>query len=128
MALQFELSPRSLIGLYSDGQARPVTWESGPPPRIDGYVVGLTASNPGAAPRHAGERHPDADEVLFLISGQIDVVIEDETGAETVSGVAAGQGIVIPRGAWHRIVTREPSQLLHITPGPQGEWRPVARD
>jgi hypothetical protein len=26
---------------------------------------------------------------------------------------------------WHRVLVREPGQLLHITPGPKGEWQPV---
>jgi mannose-6-phosphate isomerase-like protein (cupin superfamily) len=67
--------------------------------------------------------HPDADEVLFLISGRIDVVLEEDD-AETVVEVKPGQALVVPKGVWHRVLLREPSQLLHITPGPGGEWRP----
>jgi hypothetical protein len=32
---------------------------------------------------------------------------------------------VVPRGVWHRVLLVEPSQLLHITPGPGGEHRPL---
>ena len=124
MPLQFELG-RFLVGLQRNGEARRIDWESGPPPRIDGYVVGLSATEPGSPPRHNGERHPDADEVLFLISGLIDVVVEGEDGVAETTTVTPDQAFVVPRGLWHRIITREPSRLLHITPGPGAEWRPV---
>ncbi len=113
---------RSLLGLKRDGTASLVPWESGPPPRVDGFLVGaplLTRNAP-----HGGEMHPDADEVLFLISGHVDVILEENSG-ETVVEVTPGQAFVVPRGVWHRVRLREPSQMLHITPGPRGEWRPL---
>jgi len=112
----------SLLGLKRDGRASLVPWKSGPPLRIDGFVIG-TPFMTSPAP-HGGEMHPDADEVLFLISGRIDVVLEDG-GADTVVEVCPGEAMVVPKGVWHRVVPRERSQLLHITPGPRGEWRPV---
>jgi hypothetical protein len=67
---------QSLLGLYRNGQTHLVAWESGPPPRIDGYVIG-TPVMARSAP-HNGEMHPDGDEVLFLISGRLDVVLEED--------------------------------------------------
>ena len=67
---------QSLLGLYRNGQTHLVAWESGPPPRIDGYVIG-TPVMARPAP-HNGEMHPDGDEVLFLISGRLDVVLEED--------------------------------------------------
>ena len=81
MPVQFELSLRSLIGLHRDGKAKQIAWESRPPPRIDGYTVGLNASDPSSQLRHGGERHPDADEVLFLLSGRLEVHLEAEDGS-----------------------------------------------
>jgi len=123
MARTLDLS-RSLLGLKRDGKASLVPWESGPPPRVDGFLIGAPFMTRDAP--HGGEMHPDADEVLFLISGRIDVVLEED-GAETVVEVSPGQAVVVPRGVWHRVLLREPSQLLHITPGPGGEWRPPRR-
>jgi hypothetical protein len=51
----------------------------------------------------------------------------EEDGAERVYPVRAREGIVVPKGTWHRVVTREPGELLHITPGPRGEWRPASK-
>jgi mannose-6-phosphate isomerase-like protein (cupin superfamily) len=124
MAKKFDLS-HSLIGLYRHGQADLVAWESGPPPRIDGYVIGAPIMTRPAP--HGGEMHPDGDEVLFLISGRIDVLLEEDGGEDAVE-MTPGQTVVVPKGVWHRVLPREPSQLLHITPGPRGEWRPVRRD
>jgi mannose-6-phosphate isomerase-like protein (cupin superfamily) len=121
MAKTLDLS-HSLLGLYRQGHSQLVAWESGPPPRIDGYVIGApTITRP---PPHGGEMHPDGDEVLFLIAGRIDVILE-EAGGEEVIEMTQGQTVVVPKGIWHRVLPQEPSQLLHITPGPGGEWRPV---
>ena len=73
---------------------------------------------------HGGEMHPDADEVIFLISGRVDVVLEED-GVENTVEVGPGQAVIVPRGVWHRVLVREPGQLLHITPGSRGEWRPI---
>jgi hypothetical protein len=31
----------------------------------------------------------------------------------------------VRRGEWHRVTMLEPAQLLHITPGPSGDYRPL---
>ena len=93
-----------------------------PPRRIDGYTVGAPIIT-GDAP-HNGELHPDADELLYLISGRVKVHLELADG-ERIIDVEGGQGIVVPRGVWHRIEMQEPGQLIHITPGPGGDHRPL---
>jgi mannose-6-phosphate isomerase-like protein (cupin superfamily) len=113
----------SVIGLQRDGRARLVPQTPGrPPTRIDGYTVGAPVMT-GPAP-HAGEMHPDGDELLYLISGKISVVLE-QGAAERVLEVLPGQAVIVPRGVWHRVVPNEPSQMVHITPGPGGQHRPL---
>ncbi len=121
MPRTFDLS-HSVLGLKRDGNASLVPWESGPPPRVDGFVIGAPFMT-GDAP-HGGEMHPDGDEVIFLISGRVDVVLEED-GVDNTVEVRPGQAVVVPRGVWHRVLVREPGQLLHITPGPRAEWRPI---
>jgi mannose-6-phosphate isomerase-like protein (cupin superfamily) len=118
----FDLSD-STVGLSrTTGEASFIEWVAGPPRRIDGYTVGapyLTGDPP-----HDGEMHPDADELLFLVSGRVLVRLELPDGEQTVE-VKAGQALVVPRGVWHKIMLQEPGQLVHITPGPGGEHRPL---
>ena len=36
-----------------------------------------------------------------------------------------GQGMVVPKGEWHRVDILQPSQIVYATPGPGGEYRPL---
>ncbi len=115
---------REVVGLdRSDRRARVVEQIDGrPPQRIDGVTVGAPMLT-GDAP-HRGEVHPDGDELLYLASGAITVQLELPGGDRTVE-VAAGEALVVPKGTWHRINLREPGRLIHITPGPNGDHRPL---
>jgi mannose-6-phosphate isomerase-like protein (cupin superfamily) len=75
-------------------------------------------------PPHAGEMHPDADELLYLVSGRIRVRFELAEGDRDTE-VGPGQAVIVPRGVWHRIFIEKPGQLIHITPGPGGQHRPL---
>ena len=115
---------REVVGLDgSNRQARLVEQTPGRPPRrIDGFTVGapeLTSDAP-----HDGEVHPDGDELLYLVSGAVTVVLE-LAGGDRVVDLGAGDALVVPKGVWHKVTLREPGQLVHITPGPNGEARPL---
>jgi mannose-6-phosphate isomerase-like protein (cupin superfamily) len=119
---------QAVAALARDGSSYVFDPAPGPPLRIDGFTVGapLLTSNPP----HRGEMHPDGDELLYLISGRVEVIIEDGGTAETVgreevATLVPGQAIVVPRGAWHRVNVTEPSRLVHITPGPGDGHRPL---
>jgi len=96
-----------------------------PPRRIDGFTIGAPMLTEDAP--HDGEMHPDGDELLYLLSGAVTVRLElDESlGGERIIEMAAGDALVVPQGVWHQIKLRQPGQLLHITPGPQGDHRPL---
>jgi len=113
----------AIVGLHRNGEAHQIESPPGPPPRIDGLTIGAPLMT--REPPHAGEMHPDGDELLFLLSGNITVVLEDEEPPRRVS-LAPGQALIVPRGVWHRVLLAEPSQVLHITPGPGGEHRPLS--
>ena len=72
------------------------------------------------------ERHPAGDELVFQLSGAMDLVLDDGGRERTVSlrGRAAA---VIPRGAWHTARVLAPSEALFVTRGEGTEHRPRDR-
>jgi mannose-6-phosphate isomerase-like protein (cupin superfamily) len=69
------------------------------------------------------EMHPAGDEVVCLLSGAIDVVLDDPDG-ERVVALEVGRTCIVPRGVWHRAIVREPGDTLHITRGEGTQHRP----
>ena len=63
------------------------------------------------------ERHPTGDELAYVLSGDVDLLLDDGQG-ERAERLVAGRAGVIPAGSWHRIAIREPATLLFITPVP----------
>jgi mannose-6-phosphate isomerase-like protein (cupin superfamily) len=94
----------------------------GPPKRLDGHTIGFGMITSDNLPPHAGEMHPDGDEVLVMTSGCIEVDLELPDGTRTVR-LGSGEALVVPRGVWHLIRCVEPGRLLNVTPGPSGEYR-----
>jgi quercetin dioxygenase-like cupin family protein len=68
--------------------------------------------------KHRGERHPEGDELVYLVSGSVGVSFEHSDVEEAdVVGLRPGELVVVPRGMWHRLVVEEPSELIFMTPG-----------
>lgn len=117
MAHPFDLST-TFIHLSNGGDAEPVEvtrafWSGSAAERYDRVVGAFDFRS--SADLHASmqEVHPAADEVLYLVSGAIDVVL-DESDAERVIALEAGQAAIVPRGVWHRLVMRRAGRLLFI--------------
>ena len=76
---------------------------------------------------HRGELHPDGDELLFVITGRMDVIVDDgdeeHVGTETIHRLGSGDACIVPRGTWHRIEVVEPGRMVNVTPGPGGGAR-----
>jgi mannose-6-phosphate isomerase-like protein (cupin superfamily) len=88
---------------------------------VDGYTFGVATMTENSP--HDGEMHPDGDEVLYLISGKVRVMIETDPAEELE--MLPGSGMIVPKGVWHRVDILEPSQIVYLTPGPNGEYRPL---
>lgn len=115
----FSLSDRG-VALRRNGKASMVFGRKGPPEAVDGWDIGLARlSRP---PPHDGEMHPDGDELLYVMTGSISVILE-ETPQRTVD-VRAGECIIVPQGVWHRLLIHVESELLYVTPGPHSKHRP----
>jgi len=123
----FDLA-RMVAVLYRDGTSEAIEPEPGKPPiRFDGFTVGAPCMTESAP--HRGELHPDGDELLYLISGRVDVVLDDgdleNVGVESVTTLKPGEAFIVPKGVWHRVDVLEPSHFVHITPGPGSGHRPL---
>ncbi len=117
MAASFDLT-MTFVHLACGGEAEPV--------RVTRSFMGSRAAEKyerlvgafkfrSSADLHSAlqELHPAADEVLFLASGALDVVV-DEPGGERTIALEAGQAAIVPRGVWHRLVMRGPGKLVFI--------------
>lgn len=62
------------------------------------------------------ERHPAGEEVVVLLSGQVDLV-QWIDGAEHVVAMRSGEAVVNPTNVWHTARVHESGQALFITPG-----------
>lgn len=69
------------------------------------------------------ERHPHGDELIMLIDGKIDLVLEMPDGIKTVP-LEPKRTILIPKGVWHRAVVHEPGDALFITRGAGTDHKP----
>lgn len=70
------------------------------------------------------ERHPAGEELIVVLSGAIDFILE-EPGGERVVSVAKGQAFLIPTNVWHRGVVRSPGEALFVTEGEGTEHKPI---
>lgn len=106
--------------IRKDMSVTPRERKVGPPERVDGMTLGILTMEHDAP--HGGEVHPDGDELLYVISGKLRVVCDSSPNdpLELTSGMAC----IVPRNEWHRVEVLEKTQLLHATPGPNGDHRP----
>ena len=114
---------RVVVEVARDGALRFAPRLPGPPPRVDGYLLALTSLE--HAPPHLGERHPDGDELILLVSGQVTAVVE-VPGGDQRHPLRAGEALIVAHGLWHRVEVERPARLVHLTPGPSGEHRPAS--
>ena len=115
-------SARFSVAISRDLGMSLVEHRPGPPALCDGFIVGV-ADMVADAP-HAGELHPDGDELIYVVSGKVRVV--GETAPDEHCELGPGEVCIVSKGEWHRVRILEPSRLIHITPGPHGDHRPLA--
>ena len=109
------------IGVGRDFSAETIEERHDPHIPVDGATFGVATMHENSP--HNGERHPDGDEVLYLISGKVRVVFVD--GDHDDIDVSPGEGLLVPKGVWHRVDILEPCQIVYLTPGPNNEYRPL---
>lgn len=60
------------------------------------------------------KKHPAGDEIIYLLSGSMDVVIHADTKPTTIQLRTNGV-ITIPRGVWYTIKVYNPCHVLNIS-------------
>jgi mannose-6-phosphate isomerase-like protein (cupin superfamily) len=62
------------------------------------------------------EMHPLGDEILLLVSGAMDVILELPEGDKVIP-LRAGGACLVPKGVWHRQRIKEPTTMVFLTAG-----------
>jgi mannose-6-phosphate isomerase-like protein (cupin superfamily) len=62
------------------------------------------------------EMHPHGDEFVYLLSGEVTLRLQTETGIVDVPLEGRG-AVVVPRGVWHTAKVSAPSRMLFVTMG-----------
>lgn len=70
------------------------------------------------------EMHPAGEEVLILLSGALDLIL-DGAGEQRTVAMRAGDAFIVPRGTWHRGIVHEAGELVGITYGEGTQHRPI---
>jgi mannose-6-phosphate isomerase-like protein (cupin superfamily) len=70
------------------------------------------------------ERHPAGDEVVCLLSGDVQMVLDRGGVEEVIRLREPGSYVVVPKGTWHTARTSVPTQMLFVTPGEGTETKP----
>ncbi|MCA9648749.1 MAG: hypothetical protein H6712_13660 [Myxococcales bacterium] len=71
------------------------------------------------------EMHPEGEEIVVLLSGAVDLVLDDGEREWTVELRPEAGTWINRRGVWHRAIVHEPSEMLFITAGRGTQHRPV---
>ncbi len=92
-------------------------------PVIDGWLYGVYAMAAGPWPHW--ERHPHGAEILTLLSGKMELTLEETDGPRVVA-MTAGDTVIVPQGVWHigRVIVA--GDLMALTFGKGTEHRPVS--
>ena len=76
---------------------------------------------------HARHNHPDSEQIIFVVSGEAEMMIEHQEGQPSTRTIRAGSVVHIPRGAYHSTFATgwEPVRILAVysPPGPEAAMR-----
>jgi mannose-6-phosphate isomerase-like protein (cupin superfamily) len=63
------------------------------------------------------EMHPKGDEVVVLLSGAADMVLDEAGNHRVVKLSAPGEFVIVPKATWHTAKISTPTTMLFVTPG-----------
>jgi mannose-6-phosphate isomerase-like protein (cupin superfamily) len=122
--------PNTYVHLRDDGGATPIALTESFWPDL---AAGKLELGPGRlvtffefdADWDSWETHPAGEEVVCLIAGAMDFILELPEGHQTVELREPGAFLLVPRGTWHTARVHEPSRAMLITAGEGTEHRPA---
>ncbi len=88
-------------------------WESGVQALPPGRLVSMFES---ASDWQVWEMHPQGEEMIIQIEGELVLILEQDGGEERVP-LRAGEFAVVPRGVWHTADAPTAGRAIYITPG-----------
>lgn len=91
-------------------------------PEVNGattFSAGVVFVPPGQG--HARHNHPGAEEIIFVISGRGEQMVEDERGTPVTREVGAGCSIFVPESRYHSTLNTGPDPMqLFVVYAPAG--------
>lgn len=69
------------------------------------------------------EKHPNGEEFVFLIEGDITLLLESNGRLSEVVMDAACSFVIVPKDTWHTANVRKSAKMLFVTPGEGTEIR-----
>jgi len=97
-------------------------WEHGIAELPPGRLVSMVESD---ADWLSWERHPNGEEMIIQLSGQLILILESN-GSIVEQTLEEGDFVIVPRGVWHTANVSASGRALFITPGDGTENRPRA--
>ena len=71
------------------------------------------------------EMHPAGDEIVYLLSGDVELILEREDFRGSVHLSEPGAYAIVPKGTWHTAKTSVPTSMLFVTPGEGTQHKPL---
>lgn len=91
-------------------------------PRASGaklFSAGIVELQPGGG--HSRHNHPGAEEIIHVIEGEGEQMVEDTSGRPITNPVAAGTSIFVPESRYHSTTnTGNGRMLLYVVYSPVG--------
>lgn len=70
------------------------------------------------------EQHPNGDEIVILLSGAVDFILEAPAGNQKLEVRQPGEYAFVPKATWHTANPLQPTTMLFITAGEGTQVRP----
>ena len=109
------------VYLASDGRGHTTpggeAFWSLPPAEISKYEDGwLVSEFVCSKDWHSWEMHPQAEEFVYLLNGDIELLQELPSGI-TATRISGSGAVLVARGVWHTARVFAPSRMLFVTMG-----------